>query len=81
MATYRSSLYAYKLALENIDIARDVYNTVKLQYDQGIKSYLEVIVAETDLRSAQINNLNALFVVLSSKLDVEKALGNISTNY
>lgn len=81
MATYRSSIYAYRLAVENIDIAREVYNTVKLQYDQGIKSYLEVIVSETDLRSAQINSLNALFVVLSSKLDVEKALGKISTNY
>lgn len=81
MATYRSSLYAYKLSVDNIDIAREVYNTVKLQYDQGIKSYLEVIVSETDLRTAQTNNLNALFVVLSSKLDVEKALGKISTNY
>jgi outer membrane protein len=81
MAIYRSSLYAYRLSAENIGIAREVYNTVKLQYDQGIKSYLEVIVSETDLRTAQINNLNALFVVLSSKLDVEKALGKISTNY
>jgi outer membrane protein len=81
MATYRSSLYAYRLSVDNIDIAREVYNTVKLQYDQGIKSYLEVIVSETDLRTAQINNLNALFVVLSSKLDVEKALGKTSTNY
>ncbi len=81
MAVYKSSLAAYDISSENIDIARDVYNTVKLQYNQGIKSYLEVIVSETDLRSAQINNLNALFVVLSSKIDVERALGKISTNY
>jgi outer membrane protein len=81
MATYRSSLYAYRLSVENIEIAQDVYNTVDLQYEQGIKAYLEVIVAEADLRSAQINSLNALFVLMSSKLDVEKALGKISTNY
>jgi len=81
LAKYKSSLYAYKLSLDNIDIAKEVYNTIKLQYNEGIKPYLEVIVSETDLRTTQINNLNDLFVLLSSKLDVEKALGNISTNY
>ncbi len=81
IASYKSNLTAYRITQQNIDIARDVYNTVKLQYDQGVKSYLEVIVSETDLRTAQINNLNALFKVLSSKLDVEQALGNISINY
>ena len=81
IASYKSNLSAYHITQQNIDIAREVYNTVKLQYDQGVKSYLEVIVSETDLRTAQINNLNALFMVLSSKLDVERALGNISTDY
>ena len=81
IASYKSNLSAYRITQQNIDIARDVYNTVKLQYDQGVKTYLEVIVSETDLRTAQINNLNALFRVLSSKLDVERALGNISTDY
>ena len=81
LANYKSSLYAYNLSVDNINIAKEVYNTVKLQYNQGIKPYLEVIVSETDLRTAQIGKLNALFVLLSSKLDVEKSLGNISTNY
>ncbi len=81
MASYKSNLNAYRLTQQNIGIARDVYNTVKLQYDQGVKSYLEVIVSETDLRTAEINNLNALFKVLSSKLDVQQALGDISIDY
>jgi outer membrane protein TolC len=48
-----------------------------MQYRAGIKTYLEVVVAETDLRAAQINYINALFNVLSSKIDVERALGII----
>ncbi len=81
MAEYRSSLNAYYLSLENIRMAEEIYNTVKLQYNEGIKPYLEVIVSETDLRTARLNSLNALFVVLTSKLDVEKSLGKIPVNY
>jgi outer membrane protein len=81
MASYKSNLKAYEAALENAQIAYEVYNTVRLQYNQGIKTYLEVIVSETDLRTSRINQLNALYRVLSSKIDVQNALGNISINY
>jgi outer membrane protein len=81
MASYKSNLKAYEAALENAHIADEVYNTVRLQYNQGIKTYLEVIVSETDLRTSRINQLNALYRLLSSKIDVENALGNISVNY
>jgi outer membrane protein len=81
MASYKSNLKAYEAALENARIASEVYNTVRLQYNQGIKTYLEVIVSETDLRTSRINQLNALYRLLSSKIDVETALGTISVNY
>ncbi len=81
IADYKSNLAAYRITQENINIAQEVYNTVKLQYNQGIKAYLEVIVSETDLMSARINNLNALFMLMFSKLDVDKALGRISIDY
>jgi outer membrane protein TolC len=55
-----------------------VYDVIQLQYRSGIKSYLEVIASETDLRTAQINYYTAVYQVLASKLDVEKALGQIS---
>ena len=38
------------------------------------------MTAETDLRTSQINYLNALYSVLASKLDVQQALGNITIN-
>ena len=81
MSSYKSDLEAFNLTSRNIEIANDVYNTVKLQYNQGIKTYLEVIVSETDLMSARINHLNALFMLMFSKLDLERATGNISVDY
>jgi outer membrane protein TolC len=67
----------YNILKENLNLAKDVYNTIQLQYKSGIKTYLEVITAENDLRTTQTNYNNALFQLLSSKLDLEKALGTI----
>jgi len=77
LASYKGYLGDYYALKENVDLARDVYNTLELQYRAGIKTYLDVITAETDLRNAQSNYTNALYQVLSSKLDVQKALGTI----
>ncbi len=81
VTSYKSNLVAYKITQENMIIASDVYNTVKEQYNQGIKAYLEVIISETDLRQAQIDNLSALINLMFSKTDVQQALGKISVNY
>ena len=77
LGEYKSSLNNYNILKANLDLAKDVYNTIQLQYKSGIKTYLEVITAETDLRTTQANYNNALFQVLSSKLDVQRSLGTI----
>lgn len=80
MATYKANLNDLRIARENVELSEDVYNTIKLQYDEGIRTYLDLMTAETDLRTTQINYLNALYAVLSGKLDVQRALGVIETN-
>jgi len=80
MATYKANLNDWKTARSNVDISRQVYNTIKLQYDEGIKTYLDLMTSETDLRTAQLNYLNSLYSLLSSKLDVQQALGTIIAN-
>ena len=77
LAVYKSDLNNYYVQRDNLSLARDVFNTIELQYRSGVKAYLDLITSETDLRTAQVNYSNALYEVLSSKLDVEKALGNI----
>lgn len=78
LATYKSNLNNYHVLRENLELARDVFNTIDLQYRSGVKAYLELITAETDLRTAQSNYSDALYQVLSSKLDVQKSLGTIT---
>ena len=80
MAAYRGDLENWKVSQENIGLSREVYNTVTLQYKEGIKTYLDVITAEADLRTSEINGLNALFSLLSDKMDVLKAVGMVNTN-
>jgi outer membrane protein TolC len=76
-ATYKSNLNTYAVLKENQELAKDVYHTIQLQYKAGTKTYLEVITAEAELRATQVNYIAALYQVLSSKLDVQKALGTI----
>lgn len=77
MGVYKSALNDYYLMKDNLALSTDVYNTIQLQYRSGIKAYLDVVTAESDLRTAEVTYTNALFNVLSSKYDVEKALGSI----
>ncbi len=80
LAAYKSNLYYLHMQSENAGMAREVYDIVKLQYKEGIKPYLDVIVGESDLQTAEINYLNALFQVLQSKLDLERASGAVRVN-
>jgi outer membrane protein TolC len=77
LATYKSNLYNFYSLKDNLSLATEVYDVIQLQYRSGVKAYLDVITAESDLRTAQINYYNALYQVLASKIDVMQSLGNI----
>jgi len=78
LANYKSNYTSWVLIKQNVDLAKDVYKVVSLQYREGIKTYLDVIVSQADLRTAELNYYNALFQLLSSKIDLEKALGTLT---
>lgn len=77
IANYKSQLSNWQFLRQNVALAKDVYNVVSLQYREGIKTYLDLIVAQTDLRTAELNYYNALFQLLSSKIDLQRALGTL----
>ncbi len=80
IATYKTDLATYNATKENMQLAQEVYSTVELQYRAGVKTYLDVITAETTLLTSKINFTNSLFKLLSDKVDVEKANGSIQPN-
>ena len=78
LASYKSNLATYLAQRENVGLAKEVYDVIQLQYKNGIRPYLDVTIAETDLRTTRINYFNALYSVLASKMDVQRALGQIN---
>lgn len=78
LAGYKSNLFSFNVQRKNVAMARRVYFVVNLQYKQGIVAYLNVITAESNLITAEINYTNSLFQLLSSKIDLEKAMGDIT---
>ncbi|MES2266175.1 MAG: TolC family protein [Bacteroidota bacterium] len=77
LANYKSNYNNWITLKENVTLAKDVYKVVDLQYREGIKTYLDVIVSQADLRTAELNYYNALFQLLSSKIDLQRALGTL----
>ncbi|MBT1699254.1 TolC family protein [Fulvivirgaceae bacterium PWU4] len=78
LAAYKSNLANYLVQKENVALAKEVYDVIQLQYRNGVRTYLDVITAETDLRTTRINYYNALYQILASKMDVLRALGQIN---
>ena len=78
LAVYKSNFYNYTALKENLLLAKEVYDIIQLQYRSGIKTYLEVITSETDLRNSEINYYTAMYQLLASRIDVQKALGQIN---
>ncbi|MCC9137396.1 TolC family protein [Pontibacter silvestris] len=80
LANYKSDYNDWITIRDNVQLAQEVYDVIRLQYDEGIKPYVDLIVAETDLRTTQLNYYNSLFNLLSSKLDYQRAIGTIDVN-
>ena len=78
LADYKGNYYNLQVLQKNVTLAKRVYFVLTLQYRQGIVPYLNVVTAETNLITSEINYLNALFQVLSNKVDLEKAMGTIT---
>src|SRR5207342_3405646 len=81
LSSYKSNLNNFFEQRENLNLAKEVYRVIQLQYRSGIKTYLDVVVANNDLFTAQVNYTNAIFQVLSDRIDVERALGTLKYNY
>lgn len=74
---FTNSLNSLKNQEKNLDLANEVLRVSKIKYEQGVGSSIEVTQAQTSLKEAQNNYINALYDALISKVDTEKAIGSI----
>ncbi len=81
LANYRSAATDFTTSRRNRESASEVYRVIDLQYREGIRAYLDVLVAQTTLRTAQLTYYAALFRLLESKVDLLEARGELATDY
>lgn len=76
--TYTNSLSSLKNQKRNMELANEVLRVSKIKYEQGVGSSIEVTQAQTSLKEAENNYINALYDALTYKVNLEKALGKIN---
>jgi outer membrane protein TolC len=62
---------------QTMALAEDIARVAKIKYQEGVGTNLEVINAETDLRTAQTNYYASLYDALVAKVDLDKATGTL----
>jgi len=73
--TYQTQLKQAEIQKENLDLANQIYTTSNLKFKEGVGSSIEVMQAETELKTAQNNYLGAIYDLIISKLDYYQATG------
>lgn len=73
----QNSIATLQSQKKNMDLAEEISRITKIKYEQGVGSSLEVVTAESDLKEAQVNYFNALYDAMISKIDLDKATGNL----
>lgn len=75
--TLKNSIKTVEMQKKNMALAENVATISRKKYALGMGSNLEVTTAESALKEAQVNYYNALFDVVSAKVDFDLATGNL----
>lgn len=74
---YRSAILTVDAQKRNMALAEQVYNQTKKKYEIGTGSSIEILNAQTDLRQAQTNYINAMYDAVINRVDYMKAIGKL----
>ena len=70
-------LEQYETQKRNVEISKEVFESMKLKFDQGIISSLELTSANSNYMSAEGGFTNVLFQLLDAELVLRKMNGNL----
>jgi outer membrane protein TolC len=74
---FRTAIGTLDFQKKNMALAEKVYQQTKKKYEIGTGSQIEINAAQTDLKSAQTNYINALYDAIIAKVDFLKATGKL----
>lgn len=63
---------------ENMELAETVFQQTKKKFEIGTGSNTEIIQAQTDMKAAQTNYINALYNAVIARIDYIKATGRLN---
>lgn len=78
LISFRNAEKSMASQRENMVLAENIARVVRIKYEQGVGSNLEVIDAESSFKEAQVNYYNALYEALVSKVNLDKAYGKLN---
>ena len=76
-ANYVTAISTMDYQKKNMALAETVYNQTKKKFEIGTGSNTEITAAETDLKTAQTNYINAVYDAIIAKVDYLKATGKL----
>lgn len=62
---------------KNMQLAETVFQQTKKKFETGMGSNTEITQAQTDMKAAQTNYINALYSAIIARVDYEKATGKL----
>jgi outer membrane protein len=74
---FSNAINAMEYQKQNMQLAETVYNQSKKKYEIGTGSSTDINAAQTDLKTAQTNYINALYDAVIAKTDLLKATGKL----
>lgn len=74
---FRSAISTLDFQKDNMALAERVYEQTQKKYEAGTGSQIEITNAQTDLKAAQTNYINALYDAIIAKTDFLKATGKL----
>lgn len=74
---YETQTANFDTRKKNKDLAASIFNQTRTKYDAGMGSSFELTQSESDMTMADIEYSNALYQLIVSKIELQKALGLI----
>ena len=74
---YRNAVATMDFQKKNMELAEKIYQQTKKKYEVGTGSQIEIVAAQTEMKSAQTNYVSALYDAIIAKVDYLKATGKL----
>jgi outer membrane protein TolC len=76
-STLNNAIINLEVQERNMKLAEEVFNKIKIKYDNGLGSSFELIQSDTDLQRAQGNYFQAMYEGMIAKTSFAKAFGKL----